>query len=86
MAGDLAMRAGRLVAEGDRADRDFIGDGAAEIARQHRIVIARDPDPVAAGLERGDGVAIVRRQPLMRGAIVKTVAERDDDFAGHGGR
>lgn len=78
MAGDLAARTGRLVTESDRADRDFVGDGATEIARQHRIVIARDPDPVAAGLERCDRIAIVRRQPLMRGAVVKAVAECDD--------
>src|SRR6478609_11449478 len=65
MAGDLAARAGRLVAEGDRTDRDFVGDGAAEITRQRRIVVARDPDPVAAGLQGGDRVAILRRQPSM---------------------
>src|SRR3954463_7508542 len=41
MAGDLAARAGRFVAEGDRTDRDFVGDGAAEVTRQQRrIVIA----------------------------------------------
>lgn len=79
VAGDLALRAGRLVAEGDRADSDFVRDGAAEIARKDGIVIARNPDPVAACLKRGHGGAVLGRQALMRGAIVKAVAERDDD-------
>ena len=77
MAGDFARRAGRLVAERDRPDRDFARDHAAEIGRQGRIVIARYPDPVAPRLHRRERVAVGRRQPLMRIAVVKAVAERD---------
>ena len=77
MAGDFARRAGRLMAERDRADRDFARDHAAEIGRQRRIVIARDPDPVAPRLHRRERLAVGRRQTLMGVAIVKTVAERD---------
>ena len=77
MAGDFARRAGRLVAERDRPDRDFARDHAAEIGRQRRIVIARNPDPVAPRLHRRERVAVGRGQPLMRVAVVKAVAERD---------
>ena len=77
VAGDFAGRPGRLVTKHDRADRDFAGDHAAEIGRQRGIVIARNPDPVAPRLQRRDGVAVRRGQPVMGVAVVKTVAERD---------
>ena len=51
VARDLAGRAGRLVPERDRADRNFLRDHPAEIAWQRRIVIARNPDPVAPRLQ-----------------------------------
>ena len=63
--------------EGDRADRDFLGDHAAEIGRQRRIVIARDPDPVATRLQGRERLAVGGGQPVMGGAVVKAVAERD---------
>ena len=78
VAGDLAEGARWLVAEGDRTDADFAGDDAAEVGRQRRIVIARNPDPVAAGLHRRDGAAIDIGQAPMRVAVMKAVAERDD--------
>ena len=68
------------MAERHRADRDVAGDHAAEILRQRRIVIAGNPDPVAPRLQRAENLAVGRRQPLMRVAIVKTVAERDHGF------
>ena len=77
MAGDLAGRAGRLVAEGDRADRDLVGDAAAEIGRQRRIVIAGDPDPIAPRLQGDENVTIVLRQAIMRMPIMEAVAECD---------
>src|SRR5262245_40733199 len=77
MAGDLAERAGRLMAKGDRADADFAGDDAAEVGWQSRIVVTRDPDPVPARLHRRDGVAIRTGEARMRIAIVKAVAERN---------
>ena len=78
MAGDLAMGAGRLVAERDGDDGDFIGNAAAEIRREVRIVVAGDPDPVAARLQRREHLAIGGRKATMRGAIVETVAKRED--------
>src|SRR5206468_3895757 len=58
MAGDLAVGAGRLVAEGDRANADFAGDDAAEVGRQCRVMVACDPDPVPPRLHRRYSVAI----------------------------
>ena len=77
MAGDFAGGSGRLMAKRDRADRDFAGDHAAEIGRQRRIVIARNPDPVAPYLHRSQRLAVRLRQPVMGVAVMKTVAERD---------
>src|SRR6266700_4720926 len=66
MPGDLAVGPGRLVAKRDLADRDFARHHAAEVARQRRIVIARDPDPLAPHLHRCQRIAIAIRQPLVR--------------------
>ena len=54
MAGNLAVRriVGRLVAESQRAERQGVGETAADIFRQIGIVIAGDPNPVAAALQR----------------------------------
>jgi len=40
MAGDFAGGTGRLVAKGDRTDRDFARHHAAEVGRQCRVVVA----------------------------------------------
>ena len=69
----------RLVAEHDPAQRHLGCDHAAEIGRQRRIVIAGNPDPVTRRLQSRQRIAIRRRQPLVRIAIVKAVAERDHD-------
>src|SRR5262245_57252967 len=71
MAGDLAVGATRLVAKGDRADADFAGDDAAEVGRQRRIVIARDPDPAPPRLHRRYSVAIRIGEARMRIAVMK---------------
>src|ERR1700761_4978218 len=60
MAGDLAGRTGGLMTKRNPADRNIAGDDAAERGRQRRIVIARDPDPVAANLQGRDRLAIRR--------------------------
>ena len=52
-------------------------DHAAEIGRERGIVIAGNPDPVASHLQCRDRVAVGRGQPVVRVAVVKTVAERD---------
>ena len=77
MSGDFADCPGRLVTKRDRPIATSLATIAAEIGRQCRIVIARNPDPVAPHLQRRDGVAVRRRQPLMGGAVMKAVAERD---------
>src|SRR5947209_1486984 len=77
MTGNFAGRAGWLVAKHDSTDRHLAGDHTAEVARQRGIVVAGDPDPVAPRLQCSDGFAIRRRQPLMRLAVMKAVAERD---------
>jgi hypothetical protein len=73
MTGDLAVGSGRLVTEHNWSDCDFARHHAAEIARQRRIVIARDPDPVAPRLQRRNRVAIGRREPIMRVAAGKAL-------------
>lgn len=78
MAGDLAARPRRFVAEGQRPDRDCAAHLAAEIIRQVRIVIAGDPDPVATGLQRAECGALRGAEPLMGIGIVETVAQGDD--------
>lgn len=76
--------------EGDRPDADFAGDDAAEVGGQRRIVVARTIQIQSACLHRGDGPAIDVGETLMRVAVVKAVAERDDHawiVAGdHGGK
>ena len=39
-------------------DRHFLRDHAAEVGGQRRIVIARNPDPVAPRLQSRDGVPV----------------------------
>ena len=69
MAGDLARRraGGGLMAERQRAERQRRGRHAADIPRRLGIVIAGDPDPVAAALQRRSVarslVADARRPP-----------------------
>ena len=69
----------RLVTKGNGPDRQRIGETAADIPRQIRIVIARDPDPVAPALQplELDTVEVAHAQrPVI---IVEAVAERDHD-------
>ena len=77
MSSNFACCSGRLVPKRDRPNRDFGGDHAAEIGRQRGVVIARNPDPVAPYLQRRQRIAVRFGQPLMGGAVMKTVAERD---------
>ena len=54
MAGDLAVARtrGRLVAEGQRPERQHLGKAAADAVGRIGIVVAGDPDPVATALQR----------------------------------
>ena len=89
MAGDLAARTGRLVAERHGTERDRVCDLAADAAWR-RIMIAGDPDPVAADLQIGDAGPVVAGETLMCLAVMKAVAERDHSAGivvrDHGGK
>ena len=77
VAGDLARRrvgAGG-VAEGEGADPG-LGPVAAAEGERRRVVVAGDPEPVAAGHERGEAVAL--GQGRAGRAVVEAVAEADD--------
>ena len=68
---------GRLVAKGKRADRQRIGETAADILRQIRIVIAGDPNPIAAALQalELDAIEVAHAQrPVI---VVEAVAQRN---------
>ena len=80
MPGHLAARLAvkRLVAERQAVERDLRGDVAADVGRQFRVVVAADPDPFAAALQRCEPRAVGLRQPGVAAAIVEAVAERYD--------
>jgi hypothetical protein len=63
VAADLAVGgfAGWLVAEREHADPERFEVDAADARHRLRIVIAGDPDPVAAALQAGQGGAVGRR-------------------------
>ena len=79
MAGDLARNAARQMAEGQRADRQFGDKAAADIGGGFGIVIAGDPDPVAAALQGVQGAAVAVGKPRRTAAVMETVAQRHDD-------
>jgi len=49
------------------------------MARRFRVVIAGDPDPVPGALQRPERRAIARSEPVRAAAVVKAVAQCDDD-------
>ncbi len=77
MAGDLASLALRFMPEGERPDRDCGREHAADTDGRIGIVVAGDPEPVAALLQGADRFAIFGTQPPRAVAIVETVAERE---------
>ena len=78
MAGDLAAGAlGRLVAEGERAERERRQEPPADAVGRIGIVVAGDPDPVAAALQAAQRRAVGVGEPRRPAAVVETVAERD---------
>src|SRR3569833_3862231 len=77
VAGDLAVRPCRFVTKGQRPHLHLVGNRAADLAWQGWIVIAGDPYPVTSGLQFGQRSTIGRIETLMRGAVVKAVAEGD---------
>ena len=66
-----------LVAQGDAADHQRSADKAADAFGQIRVVIAEDPVPVAALLQRRQFLAILGAEPSGELAAVKAVAERN---------
>ncbi len=75
LADRLAEFCNKVQAKAARADSDFGGDHTSEIGRQRGVVVARNPDPVAPHLQRRERIAVGFGQPLMGGAVMKTVAE-----------
>ena len=66
----------RLMPKGNRAKFDFVQTFATEIGRYAGIVVAGDPDPVAAALQAAQGLAVGGGQTAIGPGIVKGIAER----------
>jgi len=69
----------RFVTEGQRAQRYGIGETAADVFGRIRIVIARDPDPIASALQRRKRDTADIAHARRTAAVMKTVAQRDDE-------
>src|SRR5260370_32653317 len=78
MAGDLARLPARPVAQGQRSNRKRRDEVAAYRADRIGIVVACDPDPIAAALERDGRSSVRRRDANWAMPIVKAVAGCDD--------
>ena len=68
----------RLMAEGERADLNFIDSLAAQAHRRHRIVVAGHPDPFPVQLQGCEHCPVGRGQAVRTVRIVKTVTEAND--------
>ena len=68
----------RLMPKRQTAERQNIGEPAADIVAPVGIVIAGDPDPIAAVLQRFERDAAAIAHSRRAAAIVKAVAERND--------
>jgi hypothetical protein len=82
MAGDFAVARG--CAEGSWRNVSgpsamTCGETPADILRRIGIVIAGDPDPIAAALQSLERCAADVRHAIRPAAIVKAVAERNDE-------
>src|SRR5262245_54751508 len=79
MAGDFAegLTRRRLVAERYGADRQARGRGTRKAVRLG-IVVAGDPDDLAAMQEIGERIAVLRCEARRRVSVVETVAEEDE--------
>ena len=81
MARDLAVARlfGRLVAKRQRTERQNIGEPSANAVRRIGIVIAGDPDPIAAALEGFQRGAIAARHAQWAMVVVEVVAQGDHE-------
>ena len=88
VAGDFAIARlrRRFVTERQRAERQGLGKPAADIVGRIGIVIAGDPQPVAAALQRFEPGAADVAHARRSAAVMKTVAQRDDADAAHSAR
>ncbi len=79
MAGDLPIDRlrRRFVTKRQSADRQLLGNTAAETARRIGIVIAGEPEPITAALQGTKRRARTLWHPRRTAAVVKTVAQRD---------
>jgi len=79
MPGNLAEASARFVAKLDRAKGKRLRECASNARRRIRIVIASNPDPFAPVLQLRQQIAIGRGHSGRAFAVVKTVAERNND-------
>ena len=79
--GDLTGRGAvrRLMAQHERADVQCLAHNAAKRLRRTAIVVAFNPNPVAARHQELQQVAIARVHTLRPAAIMEGVTERDDN-------
>src|SRR5262245_9900173 len=79
MAADFAGdRSGpRGMAEDEASQRKLRGEPAAQLSGRRRIVIAGDPQPVAAGGKLAEALEICSSEPLIRRRVMEAVAEAD---------
>jgi hypothetical protein len=81
VAGDLTV-AGftrRLVAKGQRAERQRGGEFPADAVHRVGIMIAGNPQPIAAALQGGERRAVRRSHAQRPAAIVEAVAQCDHE-------
>src|SRR5579885_3784977 len=79
MAGNFSFRAGRQMPERDAAERERVVEYAADARDGRRIVVASEPDPLAAALQREQAIAVGARKPRRAAIVVEAVAESEDD-------
>ncbi len=77
MAGDLALHVARggLVAERELADGEFIHRLAADVVRTARVVVAGQPNPLAADLQTLEHDAMAHHQARGGLVVVEGIAQ-----------
>ena len=78
MTADFAGITVRFVAESQGANFQLPVKRATDTTDRFWIMIARNPNPVAAPLERAQIVAIAVTEPTWATAVVETIAESYD--------
>ena len=78
MTADFTGCVARQVTEGQRTQGQAVSVRAPDTVRRFGIVIAGEPDPLAAALHAAQAFAIAIAMPRRAAAVVKTVAECHD--------